>query len=193
MRTRELFRLACTFGLVLSMTLFLAACGGGTTEPGTPEPGAGPETVPTDPAPEEPGSAIREDISSAVQGTIERAREAAEQAAQEAEEGVEEAAEVLEASREEVQEAVQEMIENVQEMTDAEPLDSETIVGTKWSVAGIQIEFQEDGKLSINESSTGGWELEDDTLTLTFNGQTYTAKIDGAGITYEGAPLLRVN
>jgi len=72
-------------------------------------------------------------------------------------------------------------------------LDSKTIVGTKWSAAGYELAFNENGALKVNGDTDGTWKLEGDKLAIDVGGSTYEAKVEGDKITYDGSPLEKLN
>ncbi len=71
-------------------------------------------------------------------------------------------------------------------------LDAKTIVGTKWSVAGFVLAFQENGAVKINDEMDGTWKLEGNKLTVSAGGSEYPATIEGDKIMYEGQPFEKV-
>ena len=71
-------------------------------------------------------------------------------------------------------------------------LDGKTIVGTKWSVAGFTLAFQENGAVKINDEMDGTWKLEGSNLTVSAGGSEYPATIEGDKIMYEGQPFEKV-
>jgi hypothetical protein len=74
-------------------------------------------------------------------------------------------------------------------------LNSETMVGTKWSYQGTSLSFDSDGKLTIaagDETIEGTWSLDGDTITVEVMGEEHTAQIDGDTITVDGNTIERV-
>ncbi len=72
-------------------------------------------------------------------------------------------------------------------------LDAKTIVGTKWSAAGYELAFLENGALKVNGDTDGTWKLDGTKLTVDVGGTPYEAQLEGDKITYDGSPLEKLN
>lgn len=72
-------------------------------------------------------------------------------------------------------------------------IDAKTIVGTKWSVGGFTLAFQDAGVVKINDSDEGSWKIDGNKLTVEAGGNTYDATIEGDKITYQGTAFEKVN
>ncbi|GMU93979.1 MAG: hypothetical protein AMXMBFR4_30370 [Candidatus Hydrogenedentota bacterium] len=196
-RVRFLFVAAAA----LSISLFSIGCGGGESpaapetveQPaGTPAPTGEPATAPVETVPDSGGigsNTRREDRDARFEERAAQTPPA--DAAPESPES-EEMAEPPAQESESASDATEPTAQANPPADPSAPLTAETIVGTKWSVAGMVLAFEPNGVLKLNDTMDGTWKVDGNTLTVEAMGSSYNAQITGNSISYDGQALERI-
>lgn len=193
-RVRFLFVAAAA----LSISLFSIGCGGGET-PAAPDTAEQPAGAPA-PTGEPAAAPVETDSGSGGSGSNPRREERdarfEERAAQtppaDAEPESEEMTEPPAQESESASEATEPTAQANPAADPTAPITAESIVGTKWSVAGMVLAFEPNGVLKLNDTMDGTWKINGNTLTVEAMGSSYDAQIAGNSISYDGQALERI-